>query len=430
MARVRLNGVKLHGLLHERLFTRLLTVRVVGQLNDGIIQSALGGYALFSPERQSTTVAVVGAFALLLLPYSVIGPFMGVFLDRWRRRQVLLFTNIIRAALVALLSWQALSGDLGPGLILTVLIVLALNRLILTALAASLPNTVDQERLIPANAVAPVAGTTAAAIGAAVTVSITAKLDATSTVTAVILSVAAVGLLITAALSLRLPVAALGPPPDHERETFRVVLANLVAGARQLLRARPAARSVAGVMLHRAAYGVALLIVIVFSRSVLSPGSASGALGVFALAIGGAGIGALVGAVLTPPVVARIGERRWCVVVMAVATVTIPLGLLTVSVAGAVAGGFFLGLAGQAAKVCTDTTIAREIPDSGRGRVFSLFDVAINVALLLGIAFAGFTVPTDGISVVLDLVCGALLAAATWFFLRSGPREPATAGSV
>ena len=104
-------------------------------------------------------MAVVGAFALLLLPYSVIGPFMGVFLDRWRRRQVLLFTNIIRAALVALLSWQALSGDLGPGLILTVLIVLALNRLILTALAASCP-TPSTRRLIPANAVAPVAGTT------------------------------------------------------------------------------------------------------------------------------------------------------------------------------------------------------------------------------------------------------------------------------
>ena len=430
MARVNFQGVKLHGLLHERLFTRLLTVRVVGQLNDGIIQSALGGYALFSPERQSTTVAVVGAFALLLLPYSVIGPFMGVFLDRWRRRQVLLFTNIIRAALVALLAWQALSGDLGIGLILTVLVVLALNRLILTALAASLPNTVDPQRLIPANAVAPVAGTTAAAIGAAVTVTITAKLDATGAVTAVILAAAAVGLLVTAALSLRIPVNALGPPANHQRETFRIVIHNLISGARQLLNARPAARSVTGVMLHRAAYGVALLIVIVFSRSVLSPGSASGALGVFALAIGGAGIGALSGAVLTPPIVARIGESTWCVIVMAIATIAIPVGLFMVSVVGAVSVGFFLGLAGQAAKVCTDTTIAREIPDSGRGRVFSLFDVAINVALLLGIALAGFTIPADGISAVLNLVCGALLATATWFFLRSGPRSQPPAGSV
>ena len=176
--------VELHGLLRERLFVRLLSVRVVGQFNDGIIQSALGGYALFSPERQSSPAAVVGAFALLLLPYSIIGPFMGVLLDRWRRRQVLLFTNVVRAAMVLLLASLTLSGDLGPGLILVVLVILALNRLILTALAASLPRTVSKDRLISANAVAPVAGTTAAAIGAAIAVTVGARLSASGIVTA------------------------------------------------------------------------------------------------------------------------------------------------------------------------------------------------------------------------------------------------------
>lgn len=411
--------VELHGLLRERLFVRLLSVRVVGQFNDGIIQSALGGYALFSPERQSSPAAVVGAFALLLLPYSIIGPFMGVLLDRWRRRQVLLFTNVVRAAMVLLLASLTLSGDLGPGLILVVLVILALNRLILTALAASLPRTVSKDRLISANAVAPVAGTTAAAIGAAIAVTVGARLSASGIVTAWLLVAAAVGLLLTAGLSLRLPITSLGPPADHQRENFRVVMAQLVAGGQVLIRARPALLSVAAVVAHRCAYGVALLIVIVLSKTTLGGGSAAGALGVFALAIAAAGGGALVGAVLTPPVVKRIGEGKWCAIVMAAAAVTVPVGLASVSVAGCLVGGAMLGLAGQSGKVCTDTTIARNVHDDARGRVFALFDVVINVALFLGIGVAGFIVSPEGTSVALIAATFALLAAAALLFVAA-----------
>ena len=412
--------VELHGLLRERLFVRLLSVRVVGQFNDGIIQSALGGYALFSPERQSSPAAVVGAFALLLLPYSIIGPFMGVLLDRWRRRQVLLFTNVVRAVMVVMLAWLTLSGDLGPGLILVVLVILALNRLILTALAASLPRTVSSDRLISANAVAPVAGTTAAAIGAAIAVSIGSQLSASGIVTAWLLVAAAVGLLLTAALSLRLPVSSLGPPADYQRESFRVVLGQLIDGGLVLIRARPALLSVAAVVAHRCAYGVALLIVIVLSKTTLGGGSAAGALGVFALAIAAAGAGALIGAVLTPPLVKRIGEGRWCAIVMAAAAVTVPVGLASTSVVGCLVGGAMLGLAGQSGKVCTDTTIARNVHDDARGRVFALFDVVINVALFLGIGVAGFVITPDGTSVALIAATFALLAAASLLFVAAG----------
>ena len=42
--------------------------------------------------------------AVLLLPYSLIGPFAGVLLDRWRRRQIFLYGNQLRALLAALTS--------------------------------------------------------------------------------------------------------------------------------------------------------------------------------------------------------------------------------------------------------------------------------------------------------------------------------------
>ena len=80
-------------------FRKLWSVRLVGQFSDGLLQAALATFVLFSPERQPDAVKVAAAFAILYLPYSVIGPFAGVFLDRWRRRNVLVRANLLKALL-------------------------------------------------------------------------------------------------------------------------------------------------------------------------------------------------------------------------------------------------------------------------------------------------------------------------------------------
>ena len=76
-----------------------LAVRVLSQSADGVYQVALATYVVFSPENQTTPAAIASAMAVLLLPYSLIGPFAGVLLDRWPRRQVFLYGNLLRAAL-------------------------------------------------------------------------------------------------------------------------------------------------------------------------------------------------------------------------------------------------------------------------------------------------------------------------------------------
>ena len=94
--------------LHRRDFRRLLGTRLLGQFGDGVFQAALAGTVLFNPQRAADPVDVAAGFAILLLPYSLVGPFAGVWLDRWSRRQVLLRANVVRAGLVAVvaaLSW-------------------------------------------------------------------------------------------------------------------------------------------------------------------------------------------------------------------------------------------------------------------------------------------------------------------------------------
>jgi len=91
-------------LLRGRWFRRLFTVRVASQFTDGVFQVALAAYVIFSPEKQATPGAIAAALAVVLLPFSVLGPFVGVLLDRWSRRQVLARANFVRVEVLGLLA--------------------------------------------------------------------------------------------------------------------------------------------------------------------------------------------------------------------------------------------------------------------------------------------------------------------------------------
>src|SRR5258707_11724096 len=81
-------------------FWRLLELRAVSQFGDGLFQAGLAGALLFNPERAAGPWAIAGAFAVLFLPYSLLGPFAGALLDRWDRRAVLIGANLVRLLLM------------------------------------------------------------------------------------------------------------------------------------------------------------------------------------------------------------------------------------------------------------------------------------------------------------------------------------------
>ncbi len=157
----------LRALLALRGFRRLLATRLLSQFSDGVFQAALAAYVVFSPERQPTPTAIASAFAVLLLPFSVVGPFAGVLLDRWRRRQVLVRGNLLR--LVFCLGTAALVAAKAPTAVffIAALAVTGVNRFVLSGLSAALPHVVTDNLLIGANSLAPTAGTLAATVGAA-----------------------------------------------------------------------------------------------------------------------------------------------------------------------------------------------------------------------------------------------------------------------
>ena len=82
-------------------FWRLLELRTVSQFGDGLFQARPRGRAPVQPRaRRGAVGRSPAAFAVLYLPYSLLGPFAGALLDRWDRRLVLVGANLGRLLLV------------------------------------------------------------------------------------------------------------------------------------------------------------------------------------------------------------------------------------------------------------------------------------------------------------------------------------------
>ena len=104
-----------------------------------MFQAALGGAVLFNPEREADPLAVAAGLAVILLPYSVVGPFAGALLDRWDRRRVLLVANLVRAVLTLVVAAIVFAGVAGPPLYLAALAVAGVSRFVLAGLSAVAP---------------------------------------------------------------------------------------------------------------------------------------------------------------------------------------------------------------------------------------------------------------------------------------------------
>jgi MFS family permease len=192
-------------------YRRLLAVRFATQWGDGLFQAALGGALLFNPERQADPLAVAAGLAVLLLPYSVIGPFAGALLDRWDRRRVLWRASVLRAALVLVTAAAVSAGVDGPWFYAAALATAGVNRFVLAGLSVALPHVVDRPRLVAANTLAVTAGAGLSAAGAATAIGVRALVGPDDAGSAVTTAVAALGALLAAAGAARFRRGALGP---------------------------------------------------------------------------------------------------------------------------------------------------------------------------------------------------------------------------
>src|SRR5881397_25701 len=131
-------GDGVRGLFARRWFASLYGARTVAQTADGIFQASLASAVFFNPEHQTDPKQAAAGFVVLLLPYSLVGPFAGVFLDRWSRQRVLVVANVVRSVFIAATAVVlAAAGARGAAFYVAALAALSVNRFYLSALSAA-----------------------------------------------------------------------------------------------------------------------------------------------------------------------------------------------------------------------------------------------------------------------------------------------------
>lgn len=411
-------------ILTDQKFSRLLRVRWTGQMTDGIFQSALASFILFSPERQANALGAALAFAVVLLPYSVIGPFVGTILDRVSRQRAIAFSNLIRAVTLSIIALLLFQGHTGIEITIFVLIAFGVNRLILAGLSAGIPLMIESKSLISANALAVTGGSVWVVLGGGIGLGMRSILDSVTNADSAdgyIILLGAFGYLATSLLASNLKKDEIGPL-EHEikNASFTQGLIEMREGVKFLSQNVDAARGIAAVAVHRGGITALTLIALLLERNTFhDPADSEAGLAGLSFTLTIAACGFVVGAVIAPYGVRKVGRHRWMRLMLSASTLG-PLFIvfsrtpLTLAIAA-----FVTALFGQSLKVTNDALVQSKIDDIYRGRVFSVYDVVVNGAIVSGAVIAALLLPDTGDNYLVPSIVAGIYFIAGARLLRS-----------
>jgi MFS family permease len=400
---------------------RILTVRWSGQLTDGLFQSALASFVLFSPERAPDAVSAALAFAVVLLPYSLIGPYVGTFLDRFSRQRIIRNCNYIRAINLLIIAYLVNIG--ATGIILTIFVLLAfgVNRLILAGLSAGLPLLVKKEELIAANALAVTGGTIWVVIGGGIGIAaknLVSQNYGADFADSMVILLAAFGFTVAALSCFRLEKMEIGPLPHeqpYENHGFKEILEGL-----KILKLHPdTLRGITAVAMQRSGITSLTLMALLLERNTFNdPLDPDAGLAGFGMALAIAGIGIGLGAIISPYGVLKFGRHRWMRLLMFGCIPPLLIYAYQVNEFTMIGSAFLVGLCGQGIKVTNDALVQSKIKDEYRGRVFAFYDITVNAGIVAGAIGAALLLPDNGVTSVLPITIAAIYLFAALILMK------------
>jgi MFS family permease len=351
-------------------FRRLFTIRLITQSGDGLFQAALISSIVFNPEEQNTILGFAIATLIVSLPFSILGPFTGVFIDRWSRRKILVVAPWLRAAAVWLVLFDPKTA---PALFFGgALWVLSVNRFYLATAQAVVPRMVPTDDLLMANSMATVGGTVALLLGVFVGGWIADLVG-----NAPVIAIAGAEWLAASMVATRIrsPLLPHHVPQTPVRDELRRVAREFADGITRLASTPRALAPITSITLDQVGQGIVLVLSLYVFRHRFGEG-----VGSFSNLIGAGGIGVLLGILTVGKLEERLPKER------IVALAFLAGGLVLMAVSTYVTGwsvliaSFAVGLTFAWKKIPVDTMVQEAIPDGYRGRVFAVYDVAYNLS--------------------------------------------------
>jgi MFS family permease len=369
--------------LSSRDFRLLQAARVASNFADGIFQAFLIDRLVFLSPEKGTAIGVAKAYAVLIIPFSLIGPFTGLVIDRWSRRRILTFTPLIRAAAVVGILVLT-TGRAGVLLYALALVVVSLNRFYISTTGAVIPALVPEEDLLMGNSLTQATGTIITFLGLVIGTQIA---DATGNRGLLVIPLVLWPVSTLIAARMRNLLRPAGSPRPLRTEFGRVAR-ELARGARRLTSTPAALGSITSIALDQFLFGLITVLSVVVFKDEFRQGVAS-----YGRIVGAGGVGVVLGIATVGWLEQRMVKPRIISVAFAVA------GAVGLLVSTRIVGptvflmSFTLGLTYPWRKVPADTIVQDSIPDRYRGRVFALYDLAFSMPRVAAAGLAIVLIP-------------------------------------
>jgi hypothetical protein len=368
-------------LFKNRDFGALMGAQFFAQAGDGLVQVALaasivfGGQKGFDLEGAKSPDDLLRIALYIFVPYTIVSPFLGVVIDRWDRRRLLMVANAFRAGVVAVIALAGVGGLPDAVVFGAFLLTLSSTRVVLATKSAALPDTLEGSSLVEANAVSQLGGALFQLGGAGVALVAKEYLDAEPIVLA--------GALVYLAGAV-FPLAMRSMDPDRRKSGLGTEIAqiarSIAQGFREVARTPKAGASITTYFWLRFLWSFVLFGIGFTARELLADDDLK-----VAVFTGGAGaVGAALGFLFASKLRQRVTSTAQLVLSASfVAGIAVAvLGALEMELSIA-ALAFFLGFGFFLAKISLDSLVQEALGADFRGRAFSLYDIAYNLAWVL-----------------------------------------------
>jgi hypothetical protein len=376
-------------------FAVLLGVQFLAQAGQGVVQGAIGKSIAFGGQKGFDIQNVPSANYLLevvlwlYIPYSLISPFIGVFIDRFPRRRVMWWANLIVAGLVAVIAVVVVlplhSGtsegktEATLGLILALIAAQAVARVALAVKSAALPDVSSGRDLLQGNGLSQAGGALAQLVGIAFGVALGGLVAAWVGVV-----FGAAVLVIGAFVSLQMQRVEAKPHDTTLGHEVKRIFRTIVDGIKEVAGRAPASIGLISFqMLRYQFWGFGLFVFALYAKNLVQGGADKA--DTLSLVLSGLGglVGGAVGLVVAQKFKDRIPPIRLLLssmVLLGAATVVFGSMVSVLGFAGMLFCGFFAFFLG---KISSDTITQQSMPDDFRGRAFALYDIAYNLGFIV-----------------------------------------------
>jgi MFS family permease len=399
--------------MRHRDFAVVWTASMVSNAGSWMQTVAVGA---FVTSRTGHAAWAGLAAAAAFLPIGLLAPVGGALADRLNRRRFILIVSVFEAAIATLLAWMASTGRAHPGSVTGVVFVAGcLGAIRLPFQQALILDMVERDEFLAAASLGSAQYNFGRVFG--------------PSLAGIVIAVWGYGWAFTVnAISFFAVVAAMAlirVPHVRSLDTTRL-WERIRVGARAA-RANPGARAAIALMATTALLASPFIALIPARAYQFAPHHETRVAAITGWLTTAQGIGAVIGALAIAPLALRFGRRRMllCNVVaspialMAYASVkTAWAAVALLGVVGAVYIGVLSGL---------NNVVSLWAPTELRGRILSLYLVALGAIYPIGGLFQGWIADKIGLTETTSIGAGLLLViVAAWRILRPATLHPLT----